>query len=161
MFLVSLAGLIGIPIAYYRWVQKLRSLESVARLLAKRMPRVGDSLLGALELAHDAKEQNRSPALCQAALDQVAADTAKRDLTEALPISHHRRWSAMVAFLGSVAILLALFFPAASINAWARLCMPWAAIDRYTFTSLDRYPSSIGSAARRGVSDRPETIFGF
>ncbi len=101
-FLLSVVGLVGIPLAYYRWVQKLQSLESVAKLLSKRMPRVGDSLLGALELAHDSKEQNRSPALCQAALDQVAADTAKKNLLEALPVSHHKGWSAAVVLLVSL-----------------------------------------------------------
>ncbi|MCU0711649.1 MAG: hypothetical protein MUC43_06285 [Pirellula sp.] len=140
-FLLAVAGIFGIPLAYYRWVQKLQTLESVAKLLSKRMPRVGDSLLGALELSHDSKEQNRSPALCQAALDQVAADTAKKNLLEALPVSHHKRWSAAVALLGIGAIVLTLLFPAASLNAWARLCMPWASIDRYTFTALAYYPT--------------------
>lgn len=140
-FLLAIAGLIGIPLAYYRWVQKLRTLESVARLLSRRLPRVGDSLLGALELAHDTKEQNRSPALCQAALDQVAADTAKKNLLEALPSSHHKRWSMGVALLGVAAIAVTLLFPAASLNAWGRLCMPWASIQRYTFTALDEYPT--------------------
>ncbi|XZE21601.1 hypothetical protein SH449x_001504 [Pirellulaceae bacterium SH449] len=139
-FLLAIVGLVGIPLAYYRWVQKLKSLESVAKLLAKRMPRVGDSLLGALELAHDAKEQDRSPALCQAALDQVAADSAKRDLLEALPLSHHRRWSAAVAVLGVAALAVTVFYPAAAMSAWGRLVMPWASIPRYTFTALEDHP---------------------
>lgn len=139
-FLLAIVGLVGIPLAYYRWVQNLKSLESVAKLLAKRMPRVGDSLLGALELAHDAKEQNRSPALCQAALDQVAADSAKRDLLEALPLSHHRRWSAGVAVLGVAALAVTVLYPAAALSAWGRLIMPWASIPRYTFTALEDLP---------------------
>ncbi len=45
--------------------------------------------------------------------------------------------------IGIVAIAVALLFPAASLNAWARMCMPWASIERYTFTSLDDYPARL------------------
>ncbi len=73
------------PVAIRRWVFGLSTLESVARLLSRKMPAVGDALLGALELAKTPTSRARSPVLCQAALEQVAADTHKRDLSRAIP----------------------------------------------------------------------------
>ena len=56
----------------YRWVFCHRRMHDVARLLAKEKPRIGDELLGVIELASGTGDQNASPALCQAAIEQVA-----------------------------------------------------------------------------------------
>ena len=74
LFAAGLAGLAAVPIAAYRWVWGSRHLEQLARLLAITQPRVGDHLLGVLELAHSDSEQARSLRLCQAAVAQVAED---------------------------------------------------------------------------------------
>ena len=43
---------IGLPVKWHRWVWRQRRLEDAARLLRRTFPRLGDQLLGIVELAH-------------------------------------------------------------------------------------------------------------
>ena len=79
VLLLTTVGVASIPYWFQKWVVRVRTAESVAKLLGKRMPAVGDALLGAIELSNSDSEQSRSPALCKAALVQVAEDSAKRN----------------------------------------------------------------------------------
>ena len=103
--LVALACAI-LPLALYRWVWRNRRPEQLARLLSRKHPRIGDQLLGAIELAHDDSEQARSRTLVEAAIDQVAADSARRDFRDAVPTPRHRllgpacSWSLDAAVAG-------------------------------------------------------------
>lgn len=142
-WLMALGGLAVLPLAWYRWVVQLATWESIARLLKKRQPSLGDSLLGALELAKNHQEQNRSPVLCQAALHQVAQSVSKRNLLDVLPPSNHR--SLGICALGAIAAgaLTLIIVPSAAWNAIRRFAFPLAQIDRYTFTSLEEVPSRL------------------
>src|SRR5690606_28309630 len=84
------AGCLVVPYYLHRWIWKNRQLEQLARLLARKLPLVGDQLLGVLELAHSEREQARSRRLCEAAIEQVATDAAGRDFSQATPNSHAR-----------------------------------------------------------------------
>jgi hypothetical protein len=123
-----------------RWLARTSGLEKIAILLGGRLPGVGDALLGVIELSHNRSEQSRSPALCQAAIAQVAEDASRRDFSQALPLSQHR-WLAGLAAIGLTATvgLLALY-PAATSNAMARLFAPWNGTPRYTFTRVTQLP---------------------
>ncbi|AMV33522.1 hypothetical protein VN12_15450 [Pirellula sp. SH-Sr6A] len=142
-WLMAVGGIAAFPWACYRWIVHLSTWESVARLLKRRQPALGDSLLGVLELAKNHQEQNRSPVLCQAALHQVAQSVAKRDLLVELPPSKHRALGGLAA----VAVVLGAFVlatvPAAAWNAALRFSLPLAHIDRYTFTSLEEVPARL------------------
>ncbi len=131
---ISLVALI--PWVAYRWVYRNRGLEPLARLLGKRLPAVGDQLLGVIELSHSRSEQARSPALCQAAMNQVAGDAAKRDFKESVPRCHHRSWSTAAAIMVVVAAGIGVVYPSASAAALSRLTMPWRDTPRYTFTRV-------------------------
>ncbi|MEQ1824328.1 MAG: hypothetical protein ABL921_00190 [Pirellula sp.] len=143
VLLVATAGVASIPLWFEKWVLRVRSPESVAKLLGKRMPAVGDSLLGAIELAASDSEQSRSPALCRAALEQVAQDSAKRDLLVATPMSRHRGWGAAAGVGVAFAAGLWLLFPTAASNALARFVAPFSNVDRYTFAALDSIPNKL------------------
>jgi hypothetical protein len=121
--LVALAGAV-IPLALYRWVWRNRKPEQLARLLARKHPRIGDQLLGAIELAHDDSEQARSRTLVEAAIEQVAQDSARRDFRDAVPTPRHRVWAGLLVVPAMVAVGLFSAVPAASSNAWARLIAP-------------------------------------
>ena len=62
-----LAGSVGLgvffPLKCHRWVWKTQRMENVARLLRHKFPRLGDQLLGIVELARSDSEQNRSHTL--------------------------------------------------------------------------------------------------
>jgi len=141
VFAVAAIGIGTIPVWFERWVLRYSTPSSLARLMSLKQPNLGDSLLSAIELSVNAHEQQRSPALCRAALKQVADETSTRDLAIAAPDSFHRRWWALVSVVGAIAGLLAIVYPAASTNAMARFVMPWSSTERYTFAQLGDVPT--------------------
>lgn len=140
-WLAAFASVATIPIWVERWILRYRSHASLARLMTKKLPSLGDSLLSAIELASDPQEQKRSPALCRAALDQVAQVAASKDLTEAAPESLHKRWWSFAALAGAFVVGLGIMYPEASANSLARFAAPWRSIPRYTFAQLGEFPT--------------------
>jgi len=132
----ALAGCMIAPYYFHRWIWSHRRLENLARLLSRKMPRIGDQLLGIIELAHSDSEQARSRTLCKAAIEQVAQDAQKRNLNEAAPNSRHWMWSLLSGAAFLVALGLLGVFPSAAGNAWARFIAPWSNTPRYTFTAI-------------------------
>ena len=61
LFVAAAVACAKIPWALHRWVWRHRRLEQLARLLARKHPRVGDQLLGIIELVRNDFEQARSP----------------------------------------------------------------------------------------------------
>ena len=51
IFLAALAGCAIVPFYLHRWIWRRRRLEQLARLLSRKLPHVGDQLLGVIELA--------------------------------------------------------------------------------------------------------------
>jgi hypothetical protein len=134
-------GCLLVPYYLHRWVWRNRRFEQLARLLARRLPRVGDQLLGVIELAQSDSEQARSRRLCEAAIEQAAVDTARRDLTAAAPPSFVRPAAVLATLAALGAVALAALYPLAAANAWARLANPWHEVPRYTFAAAERLPA--------------------
>ena len=137
LFVAAAVACANIPWALHRWVWRHRRLEQLARLLARKHPRVGDQLLGIIELVRNDFEQARSPALCEAAIREVAHDARRRDFRDAVPNPRHRLWIWLVAVPMVTALSLFALFPAAAANAWQRFLLPWKNAPRYTFTMLE------------------------
>ena len=138
--LVGLAALVLIPYVAYRWIWSRRKDGQVARLISSRLPHAGDRLLGVLDLIADPREQSRSPALCRAAVAQVAADAEQWDLTQGLPVIRHRAWGVPAMLLVASAAALAVIAWPVAYNTWQRLVMPWRDVPRYTFARLHEIP---------------------
>lgn len=138
IFLVAVAGCAYVPIYLHRWIWCHRRMEQLARLLCHRYPSIGDQMLGVIELVRNEFEQNRSRALCEAAIEQVAEVASKRDFSDAVPHPRHRMWAWMAAVPASIALLALAMFPSAAANAWARFAAPWRPTPRYTFTDIER-----------------------
>ncbi len=136
-------GCAAIPLALRRWVWRRRKLEQLARLLSRIEPRLGQPLLGVIELAASESEQARSPALGEAAIGQVAGDMASRDLQRSTPPSRHRRSVAIAALLAGCTLLVLLATRPAAVNAWSRFLAPWRDTPRYTFVSMQDVPRSL------------------
>jgi len=143
LFALAVLGLVAVPVAAYRWVWGSRRFEQLARILSRTEPRVGDRLLGVLELAHSDSEQARSMRLCEAAIEQVAEDSAHRDFRAAVPRPRHRAWGVAAAIPLTIAIGLFALVPAAASNALARLVAPWRATPRYTFAAVAPLPAKV------------------
>ena len=140
VFAGSAIGVATLPLWFQRWVLRYTSHASLARLMSRKLPALGDSLLSAIELSANPHEQNRSPELCRAALEQVAAETQQRNLDQAAPDVFHRRWWVMASLAGAASLLMFGLYPSAAWNAWTRFSMPWSSIDRYTFAQLGDVP---------------------
>ena len=126
------------PYWVHYWVYGHRRENQLARLISQRFPKLGDRLLGAVELQDQTEGvETLSPELRAAAMRTVAADAAKRNLTEALPAARHRKWSLAVMALLIVSIFSLISVPEAGINALMRWLMPLSDTQRYTFTLLD------------------------
>lgn len=135
-----IAGLALIPLGFYFWVWRRRTLHQVTRLICRALPGPGDRLLGVLDLVEDEEEQARSPVLCAAAVDQVAGEAKGWDLSKGLPTSrNNRRWK-QAAVLAGLLLVCAVVSPAAIRSALARLASPWGSTPRYTFAALDNLP---------------------
>lgn len=145
--LILLVGSVGLaiwfPYVCHRWIWKSRHLAQVARMLKVNHPRLGDYLLGIIELVDRENFDGSSKALCVAALAQADRETADRDFTDAVPTPRHRRWAMVVALPLMIAVVAMLWVPAAGSNALLRWVMPWKSIDRYTFTQVDPLPQSL------------------
>ena len=143
LLLITLVAGLAIPLALYRWVWRHRQPQQLARLLGRKLPQTGDALLGVIELARSAAEQQRSPVLCQAAIDQVASQSQMTDLRIGLPPSRHR--ASIAASTLAVVMLGGAWaaFPLAAGNVWSRLVMPWIPVPRYTFTRIASLPDPL------------------
>ncbi len=109
------AGML-LPISLYRWVWRRRRLDQLARLLTRRHPGIGDQLLGVVELVHSESEQARSPALCEAAMQQVAEAARGRDFSDAVPSPRDRRLAVVASLAACAAAALLAYVPGASTN---------------------------------------------
>ncbi|MEX2315547.1 MAG: hypothetical protein WD669_00230 [Pirellulales bacterium] len=135
---------IAFPLKFHRWVWRTRQLEQVARLLRHKLPRLGDQLLGIVELAQaDVDDQTCSTALLRAAVNQVDRDIAKRDFKDAVPHPRLRTWGWTAAALAALVVAAFLVVPAASRNAFVRWLAPWSQTERYTFAQLDQLPDKL------------------
>ncbi len=141
VFAVAACGLL--PICVHRWIWCHRRLDQLARLVSRRYASLGDQMLGVIELVRSEFEQNRSRALCIAAIKQVADVARQSDLNEAVPRPRHRHWAAAALVALAMTATLAAVFPEAASNAWSRLLRPWQPIPRYTFTQFEGLPARL------------------
>ncbi len=142
-FCVAVGACAVVPVYLHRWIWRQRQLQQLARLLSRRYPSMGDQMLGVIELVRNEFEQHRSRALCEAAIQQVAGEAAKRDFNDAVPNPRHRAWAFAAAAPVLLAAALFVIFPSAAMNAWSRFMAPWRPIPRYTFTALEDLPQTL------------------
>lgn len=139
-FIILLLGVslftIFAPLWINRWVFNHRRENQLAQLIARQYPRLGDRLLGVVELQSQ-NEKNISPRLRDAAMQEVAKEINARDLENALPRSWRKRWASAVTTLFALATCAWVLTPKASWNAFQRWLMPLAEIERYTETKID------------------------
>lgn len=132
-----------LPLKWHRWVWKQRRLEDAARLLRRTFPRLGDQLLGIVELARAEDGAGRSERLVQAAMAQAAETVKDADFTEAVPEDHHRAWGWAAGSIAAVAVAAFFLVPGAAWNAMARWLMPWKEVERYTFAKVEQLPGKL------------------
>ncbi len=145
LLLAGLVGVAGFAVRWCRhWVWQRRDLRALSNVVQHGHCRLGDRLLGIVELAEEqARPQNMSLALCRAAIRQVSAEAAKFDFSVVV----NGRPARLAAFaLAGVLVPVAFAFgvaPAAGWNALQRWAAPIASISRYTFIAMEGVPAKL------------------
>ncbi len=126
------------------WLWTRRGPAQLAKLLQGHFRGLGDRLQGVIELTESSElPENISPALLRAAVRQVAEESGRCNFEDAVPTRPARRW----AFAATVVIALSaapfVLAPKAATNAAQRWAMPWAEIERYTFTTVEELPAAL------------------
>lgn len=135
---------LGLPLKWHRWVWRQRRLEDAARLLKRTFPRLGDQLLGIVELAHvEAGSAGRSERLVQAAMDQAAEAVKDKDFTNAVPEAKHFQWGWAAGVTAMLAVAALTLVPDAAWNAMARWVTPWRDVERFTFAKIETLPERL------------------
>jgi hypothetical protein len=143
IFWAAVAGCALVPLALHRWLWRQRRFEQLALLLSRTYPSIGDQLLGIIELVQSDTEQARSPALCQAAIEQVAGRAQICEFASAVPNPKHKRWAGLAGAALAIGLALLAIYPDAAANAWARFLAPWRDTPRYTFAMIDPLPDRL------------------
>ncbi|MBL9145099.1 MAG: hypothetical protein JNM99_15575 [Verrucomicrobiaceae bacterium] len=133
---------LGLPLKWHRWVWQQRRLEDAARLLRRTFPRLGDQLLGIVELTK-MEALGHSERLVQAAMNQAAEQVKDVSFDDAVPEDKHRRWAWIAGSVGAVALAAFVVVPSAAWNALARWITPWREVERYTFAKVEPLPKKL------------------
>ncbi len=132
------------PYWIHRWVFGHRREAQLARLIARKFPRLGDRLLGVVELQHQEESREAlSPELRAAAMEAVARQAEGRNLERALPNPRHRSWSLGVLAAIAMAAAALVLLPKPGLNALKRWLMPLSDTPRYTFTKISPFDERI------------------
>ncbi len=135
---------LGLPLQWHAWVWRQRRLEDAARLLRRTFPRLGDQLLGIVELSRmDHAAAGRSERLVEAAMAQAADAVKDQDFTHAVPNARHREWAWAAVGTAVVALLAFALVNDAARNAFARWFTPWRAVERFTFAKVEPLPARL------------------
>lgn len=127
-----------------KWVLKRRTRKELAAIVQRRFQRLGDRLLGIVELSSEEKHQlGFSPELYRAAIRQVADESAQFNFEEA--VSRRGLNTALRAALvaGGLAVVSFLIFPKAGVNAAKRVAAPWADVRRFTLVRMEGLPKEL------------------
>lgn len=132
---------VGLPMKWHRWVWQQRRLEDAARLLRQKYPRLGDQLLGIVELAKlEQGDAGRSERLVRAAMDQAAMAVQDQNFVNAVPHARHRQWGWAAGAVAALSMIAFVLVNDAARNALARWIAPWADIERFTFARIEKVP---------------------
>lgn len=126
------------------WIWRKRDLRAFARVVQKHHRRLGDRLLGIVELAEEKElPANMSPALRDAAIRQVADEAAKFDFKAAVSQRQATRYLAVAAFLFALAVAPFVVVPQAGWTTLKRWIAPGSDTDRFTFVSIGGLPAEL------------------
>jgi hypothetical protein len=145
LLLVGLAAAIAAALAWMRrWIWRRRDLRDLANLVQKKYRRLGDRLLGVVELSNEERHYaNFSPALYHAAIHQVADQAKGFDFAQSVSVAAARNAAFGAAGLAACLLLIFGLLPRPGWNTLLRWAMPAADISRYTLVAVDGLPAEL------------------
>ena len=145
IFLCGLGGAIAGGLIWERhWLWHRRDLRALAALVQLKYRRLGDRLLGIVELANEKNHPaNFSPALYHAAIQQVAEEAEKFDFLQSVSARQAKRLGWLAGVLSLILLAVCIVLPQAGGNAFLRWIAPWAGIPRHTLVALEGFPAQL------------------
>lgn len=139
---VGMTACVVVWLRNWRWDR--RDERSFSRIIQMTQRRLGDRLLGAVELADgDLKQGRMSPALRKAAIRQVSESAKDFDFTSVIDHGPVRKLMGIFLVVIGAAIGTTVIAPRASWNALTRLGAPFLEIPRFTFVTLSDLPEEL------------------
>lgn len=145
---VSLAGLAWAAAFIWGWLRQWtfqrRDFRGLSLIVQRHYRRLGDRLLGIVELADErSRPINVSPALCRAAIHQVSAEAVRMEFREAVALRKPR--ICLVGGMCLVALVLTpwILVPEAGWNTLARWFWPGSGTSRFTFVNIESLPDRL------------------
>lgn len=127
-----------------RWVWHRRDQRELAMLVQRKYRKLGDRLLGIVELANEQEHSaNFSPALYRAAIEQVANQAVGYDFRASVSSRAARKLLLVAGALVFCLLLAFMIVAPASWSSLQRWLLPTADIPRYTLVALDGFPSEL------------------
>jgi len=127
-----------------RWIWRRRDLRDLANLVQRKYRRLGDRLLGIVELSNEERHNaNFSPALYHAAIHQVADQAKDFDFRQSVSVAAARKAALGAAGLAVCLLLIFGVLPLPGWNAFQRWAMPAADIARYTLVAVEGLPAEL------------------
>ena len=126
-----------------RWVIQPPDMEALAILVQRKYRRLGDRLLGIVELSHEStRPAYFSPELYRAAISQVNEEASKYDFTEAANRRATRRQLITSGALLLIVIFSAMLLPEATWNSFR--WWNWQGCPRNELSRMGRSSRSVG-----------------
>lgn len=130
-----------------QWVLRKPDARTLARVMGRLDRRIGDQLLGAVELSDSLHQSpGDSPALRRAAIEQVARQLADVRAEEKLDTRTLRKLSAITSGLLLFGFLYVFLVPDAARNSFTRWLNPHREIERFTFVRFGGLPDTLNIA---------------
>ncbi len=145
LFVAAIAIIILAAVRWsFRWIFLRRDWKALSSIVQKKFRRLGDRLLGIVELSSESKhDANYSPELYRAAIHQVADETAQFDFREAVETRLTKRLMVATIVLAALVLIPSLLIPALGKNVIHRWIAPLAVVPRYTLVQIAGLPDQL------------------
>ncbi|GEM_PF-3743033 len=121
-----------------------RDFKTLSVLVQKHHKKLGDSLLGVVELAENKElSENVSKELCSAAIANIAERSKTMDFGEAISRKGLKRFAVWSIVILAVVLCLIVFTRSAFGNTLVRWLNPLSNVERFTFVKLEGIPSKL------------------
>jgi hypothetical protein len=145
LFLAGLACAAAAALVWARrWVWSRRDIKALANLVQKKHRRLGDRLLGIVELANEERHfANFSPALYHAAIHQVAEESKEYDFPQSVSLAGAKKIALGAVLAAACVLMVFAALPGAAGNALARWGLPGTSVPRYALVTLAGLPKDL------------------
>lgn len=147
-FGLFLAGLTPFLILIYYTIHHVfrerRDFKNLSVLVQKHHQKLGDSLLGVIELAENKDlSENVSRELCSAAITSIAEKSESMDFCEAINREKLKRFLACTLALLIILLDLFIFTKPAFCSSLLRYLAPFSQTERFTYVKISGIPQKI------------------